>query len=78
MDRVVEGQGYYSRDGSLRGKRFLRVFCAKLGERAKNTFACAKGKPYGNAYCVYAGYRGTGMEVFSLFSPLFSQDGLAE
>ena len=35
MDRVVERQGYYSRDGSLRSKRFLRVFCAKRGARAK-------------------------------------------
>ena len=35
MDRVVERMGYYSRDGSLRSKRFLRVFCAKRGARAK-------------------------------------------
>ena len=34
---MVERQGYYSRDGSLRSKRFLRVFSAKRGARAKNT-----------------------------------------
>ena len=32
---MVERQGYYSREGSLRSKRFVRVFCAKRGARAK-------------------------------------------
>ena len=78
VDQVVERQGYYSRDGSLRSKRFLRVFSAKRGARAKKNFACANGKLYGNAFCVYAGYRGTGMEVccFPRFShrPLWPSD----
>ena len=42
---MVERQGYYSRDGSLRSKRFLRVFSAKRGARAKKTLPAPTENP---------------------------------
>ena len=45
VDRVVERQGYYSRDGSLRSKRSLRVFSAKRGARAKKTLPAPTENP---------------------------------
>ena len=60
---MVERQGYYRRDGSLGSKRFLRVFSAKRGARAKKTLPAPTENPTETAFCVYAGYGGTGMEV---------------